>query len=53
MIYFLGVNALSEKDGPHPLVAVGPLDWLFSDSEPEPPSSPKLVGVSRMGTTEL
>ena len=29
------------------LGAVEPLDWLFSaDSEPEPPSSPKLVNVS-------
>ena len=30
------------------LGAIGPLDWLFSDSdEPEPPSSPKLVTKSQ------
>ena len=38
-------NANRTKFGnPNYLGVVGPLDWLFSDSEPEPgPSSPKLV----------
>lgn len=31
------------NDTSNPLASVHPLDWLFSDSEPEPPSSPKMV----------
>ena len=34
------------------LGAIGPLDWLFSDSdEPEPPSSPKCVTKSKQQQT--
>ena len=44
-----GVATASEN--PSLLSSVGPLDWLFTDSEPKPPpSSPKSVNASNLGT---